>query len=229
MKKMLLSMLALVSLLHAGYGQNYMEDFFAFKRKADSIIISLTSEKFLADNYYLSVEKSNPFSGQGSFGTQWKDTLFFKAHKLFPKAYDYVYLIRNINEKGIRITIEREQGALKEFLSSGYDYLCFVDGIPLDTSARPRDFLSLEKIRTLVMRDKKTTDSVGRIAFNWDGEQKGGVRRGIYHYEARSYITENNKRYRVISFMDPRSGKVMKKEKEEYGEDFDKPFSPVNH
>src|SRR5687767_14209869 len=112
MKKMLLSMLTLVSLLHAGYGQNYMEDFLSFKRKADSIIISLTSEGFLRDNYYLSVEKSSPFSGQGSFGSAWKDTTFFKAHKLFPKAYDYVYMIRNISEKGIRIMIERERGVL---------------------------------------------------------------------------------------------------------------------
>lgn len=222
-------MFALVSLLRAGYGQNYMEDFLSFKHKADSIIISLTSEKFFKDNYYFSVERSHPYSGLGSFGKSWGDTTRFKAYKALPRAYDYVYMIRNINETGIQVTIEREPGALRDMMLSAYDHFSFVNGIPMDTSARPKDFLSREKIKALVISDKQPTNFPERIEFNWYDMEKGELVRGIYRYKVISYTTENNKKYMVLYSIDPLTGKVLRKEKEEYGEDFDKKYSPVEH
>lgn len=210
-------------------GQNYMTDFLHYQQKADSVITSLGYKEFVTDNYYLSVEKSHPYTGQGVYGSRWTDTSLLKSGNVYPRAWEYVYLVKGIDEIGFRILVDRTPQSLKEIFYSSYKEICFVNGLPVDKKKQPRNFLPAQKIRSLIGAKAKTDLSTAVCELNWDTQKKGSVCYGGYYYKVVYAQKEAGKNYVYDLKVDPATGKILGTNKEEaaIGE-IDAPFRPVN-
>lgn len=210
-------------------GQNYMADFLQYKQMADSMITVLGYKEFVTDNYYLSVEKSHPYTGQGVYGSRWADTALFKSGNVYPRAWEYVYLVKGIDEMGLRILVERTPQSLKEIFYSSYNEICFVNGLPVDKKKQPRNFLPAQKIRSLIGAKAKADLSTAVCELNWDTQKKGSVCYGGYYYKVVYVQKEAGKNYVYNLKVDPATCKILgtNKEEAEIGE-IDAPFRPVN-
>lgn len=219
---------ALILSVSNGSAQNYMADFLQFRSKADSIIRSLGYQQFVADNYYLSVEKSHPFSGQGVYGSRWADTVLFKSGNIYPRAWEYVYRIKGLDEVGFSILIEREPRSLEEVFYSSYNQICFVNGLPVDKKNQPRNFLPAAKIRSLTGAKRKTDLTKAVCELTWDVKKEQHTCKGIYYYKVMYALKEAGKNYVYVLQVDPSNGKILSSKKEEAAPgQTDVPFAPV--
>lgn len=124
-------------------------------------------------------------------------------------------LVKGIDEVGLRILVERTPQSLKEIFYSSYKEICFVNGLPVSKKKQPRNFLSPQKIRSLVGAKAKTDLSKNVCELAWDTQKKGSVCYGRYYYKVVYVRNEAGRNYVYDLKVDPASGKILSTSREE--------------
>lgn len=111
--------------------------------------------------------------------------------------------------------MERTPQSLKEIFYSSYKEICFVNGLPVSKKKQPRNFLSPQKIRSLVGAKAKTDLSKNVCELAWDTQKKGSVCYGRYYYKVVYVRNEAGRNYVYDLKVDPASGKILSTSREE--------------